>query len=368
MLVTRSWVSHERSGVSIIAYIHATILNQLGNNLTLITTHPSAIDEYSPCHAVRIVSAQGSGSLYSPANVSISEVESVIKELNPDLIITEAWQTAITDAFISVGARLKYKVAHVSHGVSVHRFSNSFLSLVREAGWVWYKLFKLPRMIRGLSILGVLSDNSYSKRFYDRILADRLGTRISKLPNVPFNTSWHIVPFQNRKRQIVQVGYFSYVKNQLRSIKILSKLPSDVKLVFIGPQQGAYYKKVLAYADSLNLLSRVEFREDKEIKITNVVQESMLVLCTSITEVLPLTLLESMSSGTPFVSTNVGSISDLQGGFLADKLDDQLYAINILMNDAEVWESHSSQGFDYAMKHFSLHALRCALDTFIHSA
>jgi len=59
---------------------------------------------------------------------------------------------------------------------------------------------------------------------------------------------------------------------------------------------------------------------------------------------LPVTLLEAMASGTPFVATSVGAIPSMGAGVIADNAHEQQNAILALINDPDHWIRLAERG------------------------
>ena len=140
------------------------------------------------------------------------------------------------------------------------------------------------------------------------------------------------------------VGYFSRIKNQISGIRIIRRLPREYNLLLVGSKKGFYYNfcKLLSFFYGIN--DRILFKDDRECNIAQEISSSKLLLLTSITEVLPIVLLESMASGTPFVATNVGATHKLAGGVIANDFHEQIKAIMQILSRNELWQQYSAEG------------------------
>jgi len=277
------------------------------------------------------------------------------------LVIVEAWQTALTDSSIDIAYDLNIPVLMISHGISIYPYSLRLSDLIRFLAWWPYKVRKLSSRIGKLSAITCLDSYSKSTRFYDRDIALKLNIPLLELVNSPVHTPKTILPRAERKLQILVIGYFSEVKNQLDALDILSHLPEDLEMRFIGRRTGGYYLKCLKHVKKLKIEKRVIFSEDNECNIAEEISKSLLILNTSITEALPVTLLEAMASGTPFVASPVGATPSLDCGVIVSNKADKKRAILSLMNDINYWNKVSTNGLTlfknrYTEKHvkFSL--------------
>jgi len=356
-LVSRSWPSDQHSGVSLIAAEHVKILSECGYDISIIGSNKSVLNEVLPVSFRFYIASRGSGSLYSPKYVDCSSLMCIFLQIKPDLIIVEGWQTALTESTIDISYKMGIPITMISHGISLHPYTDKFIDHLRAIAWLYYKNFKLPKLISKLSLLTTLDMNSNSNRFYDRELAKKLKVPISLLVNHPVsNFNYSLPSFYKRKRQVLVIGYFSRVKNQLFSIDVFAGLPDDLHLRFIGHRKGLYFGKCLARVEELGLQNRVSFIQDNECDIATEIASSLIVLCNSITEALPVTLIEAMANGTPFVSEAVGAIPTMGGGITARYKNEFQDTIRHLVNNENYWTCISEKGVkayesSYTKKH-----------------
>lgn len=343
-VVSRYWPACERSGVTLAAAEHVKMLVNDGHEVSIIGSNSSVIEEKLPVVERIHVQSSGSGALYSPSRIDKSLLRQALAKTRPNLVIIEGWQTAITDAAVDVSNQMNIPILMISHGVSVHPFSFKLVDVMRAIGWIYYRLSSLPNRIKKLSLLTTLDEKAVSNRFYDRDLAHKFGITVSSLVNTPIHLSDKIYKREERKLQIVLIGYYSEIKNQLGALEVIHDLPEIFKLRFIGPRKGAYYQKCLKRVNELGLTERVMFSQDDECEISSEIAASLVVLSTSITEVLPITLLEAMANGTPFVATPVGAVPSLGAGIIAANSKEQRNAILALANDDKLWNRTADLG------------------------
>ncbi|WP_353427832.1 glycosyltransferase family 4 protein [Polynucleobacter sp. MWH-UH19D] len=343
MMVSRSWPTVERSGVSLAAQKHAKMLIDLGHELHVLGSN-AAIEQESLNAKKYYIPSSGSGALYAPAKVDKKLLQDTIHSISPDLIILETWQTALTEAAIDVAYEKKIPSLMISHGISIHPYSNTVRNWIRYLAWLPYQYFFLTSRMKKLTAITALDLNVKSPRFYDRDLARSLHKPVFELTNSPAIKVLSIKARSDRSNQILVVGYFSEVKNQLGALAILNELPTSLTMKFVGKREGAYYLCCQEFVKQHQLEARAIFCEDHEVDLVTEFSHSILVLQTSITEALPITLLESMASGTPFVATPVGAVAALEGGLHASELSSHVKAVNQLIADELLWSQLSEQG------------------------
>jgi len=330
--------------VSLIAAQHLNILLNAGYQVSIIGSNINLKDESNAAVVIYHVPSKGSGALYSFSNVDKSLLKKALVDSRPNLVLIETWQTALTDAAVDIAYDMGTPILMVSHGVSLHPYSSALVDIGRALAWSHYRTYFLPKRISRLNAMTTLDENASSKRFYDRDLARRLGVPVAPLVNSPVHWRDSAPDFHYRKCQVLVVGYFSEVKNQLAAIDILTGLPSSLKLRFIGQRIGTYYSKCVKRVVEQGLEARVTFSQDDECDVADEIANSLIVLCTSITEALPVTLIEAMASGTPFVATPVGAIPAMGTGILANDINVQRSAISSLVNDVDHWTRLSQLG------------------------
>ena len=344
-----------------VAAEHVRLLAEAGHDVAILGAHTEILAEGLPVVARMHVPATGSGALYSPSRVDRHCLADALRDCAPDLVLVEAWQTALTEAAIDVAADMGIPVVMLSHGISVHPYTWQLPDVFRGVGWLWYRWVALPRRMHRLRALAVLDQTSTSPRFFDRNLAQKLGVPVMGITNSPIHWRHGSAAPSARKRQILVVGYFSPVKNQLAALQVLEKLPADVAMCFIGRRAGRYYDQCVELTKSRGLSARVRYLEDDECDLAGEIAESLIVLSTSKTEVLPLTLLEAMASGTPFVATAVGAVPSLAAGLIANGHEAQRAAIMRLISDAQLWERKAQEGRLEFERRYTRGAVRDAL-------
>jgi glycosyltransferase involved in cell wall biosynthesis len=342
--------------------MHVRILNKLGHSVSIIGSDPRIDYEDLPVANKIFVPSCGSGSLYSPARVDIRQLTNALSETRPKLVIVEGWQTALTDYSITVAHQMGIRIILISHGISLHPFKLNLLSVVRSLGWAPYWFITLPRLLKKVSLITTLDLESNSNRFYDRILAKKLGISIKRLVNTAVNWEAKYKDLNERERNILVVGYFSSVKNQKFALKLMKKINKDINLRFIGAKKGAYYESCKLIAKDPQLSDRIEFVDDRECDIASEIASCRIVLSTSTTEVLPLTLLEAMASGTPFVASHVGAVPSLRGGIALHREEDWLGAIESFFSDSKKWNLYSQEGRNHFSRDYTIIELSSQLE------
>jgi glycosyltransferase involved in cell wall biosynthesis len=335
------------------AHKHAQLLLNLGYEIAFLGAQDQTELNGIGISNAAVISAKGTGALYAPARINKLELRNAISRVKPTLVLVEAWQTALTDTSIEIANELGLPVLMVSHGISIHPFSKDTLQIFRSLAWFSYQFFKLPRLMKKITVITALDLQSESNRFFDRELARKMNIPLVALKNSPINWSSQFIPKARRKWQILVVGYFSLVKNQMAAIELIRSLSTDLTLCFVGERTGSYFKKCQQAVHAFGLVNRVKFLQDNECDLGIEIASSLLIYSPSITEALPMVLIEAMASGTPFVANSVGAVPSLKGGIPASSLSSQLDAIKLLVGDDLVWNDYANTGLKQHQEEFS---------------
>lgn len=108
------------------------------------------------------------------------------------------------------------------------------------------------------------------------------------------------------------VARLSPEKNLRRAMDILTLLPQEYKMVFVG-KDGGSKQDLMAYSREKKAAGRTFFRDHSE-KVEEEYADFDLFLLTSLIEGTPLTILEALASSLPVVAPNVGAIKEMLKG------------------------------------------------------
>lgn len=157
-------------------------------------------------------------------------------------------------------------------------------------------------------------------------------------------------------KYIISVANFQKVKNQMLMVRSYYESDvTDVSLVMIGSKKNDYYQLVADYVSKQSkkypgkdvvMLTDVE-RE----KIPNILKFASLYLVCSEKEEYSISLIEAMSLGIPFVSTNVGNACILPGGIAVQNVNQLPNAITKMISDDKLRIKYSRDARIYADNH-----------------
>ena len=125
----------------------------------------------------------------------------------------------------------------------------------------------------------------------------------------------------NKYKYIINVSRFSKRKDHettLKAFQIITNQTKKIKLILIG--YGPEYKKIISMAKNLNIYDKIIII-NKTYNPYPYIKRSKILFTTSIYEGFPNTLVESLTIGTPVISTNMNAgaseiLSNGKGGEL----------------------------------------------------
>ena len=155
----------------------------------------------------------------------------------------------------------------------------------------------------------------------------------------------------------IYVANFCFGKNQKKSIRIFKKSQClNTDLVLIGSKRNDYYEKVkIELAKYPDLSDRVHILDAVPRKDTiQLIKNSYACLLTSENEYLPITILEAMTVGKPFISTDVGVVGKIPGGNVCRSDDELSYWMNYYETNPDYVNRLGSIARDFATSNCNL--------------
>ena len=156
------------------------------------------------------------------------------------------------------------------------------------------------------------------------------------------------------KKYLLSVSNYSHDKNQLFVLEAYYKSNTERQLIFVGSEQNKYYHKLIKAKERFDLIhgpKDVEFisNENRE-KTLERFDHAFLFLFGSKHEKYPTVISESMSSGLPYITTNVGIVKELEGGITVNSIKEMSKAIDDLEQNKNLYKKLASSGIKYSLK------------------
>ncbi len=369
ILITAHTFPPDQNGVANVAYAHAREFALRGYEVTVATSfNPNRNSSSSILENIKIIEfdVEGSYLLHRRYRGSIDEYQKFIAEFPVDFIMCHCWQIWSTDLAIPVFHKNSAKKILVSHGVSVNSIIPGRVSSI--GSWLLWRPYvaNMPAILRAFDHITFLSNFTDKDRFYDLWLMNKLN--LSHYSIIPNGTD--IEKFERDLpsfRQAYELGTgklalcvsnYSSLKNQefvLRSF--LRSAPKNSTLIFIGSEINHYackLQKIYKHQSKHSPTTKVIFLEKiTKSMIFAAYKAADLFLFASKTEVQPLVILDAMAAGVPFISTNVGCVSQMPGGLIANSEVEMDKHIRYMMNDIAASQQIGLQGKSQCKSEFN---------------
>lgn len=162
----------------------------------------------------------------------------------------------------------------------------------------------------------------------------------------------------DNEKYFIDVANYSTNKNQKMLLKYYYRADVPCGLIMIGSDDNAYYRDLIKYKEKLErkygtrdvkLLHHIERYETVQY-----IKNALAVVITSKTEQFPLTILEAMAAGKPFISSNVGVVPYLPGGIIFHNSGELIKALQKLAGDRNYGAMLGKEGNTYAREHLTM--------------
>ena len=264
----------------------------------------------------------------------------------PQVLHTHTAKAGAVGRAAGAGYRLltgeKLKIFHTFHGHVLEGYfgrwkTRFFCQIERLLGKTAACLITLSETLR--QELGELGIAPVSK-----IRVVPLGLPLEKLLALP-------LPEPGPPLTVGLVGRLVPIKNHpmlFEAIQILRQKGAGSGMKFLLYGDGELRGTLMELAEKSGILPRVEFRSWEQ-DVCALYRTLHAVCLTSRNEGTPVSLIEAMAAGRPFLSTRVGGVPDLAGKVLREEAGFQLCERGILVRQDD------AGGLAAALKHLALH-------------
>lgn len=245
------------------------------------------------------------------------------------------------------------------NGSLINCFTNKCFSLskfIKHAGiWKirqWIEKHYINAILcQSKFLMNALEKLNYNNLEYSPNFIDWGKKKTSKQVNMQKNS-----PYILYAGRLIELKGISYL---LEAFKIVLKTFPEIKLVIAG--EGMEMKNLKSYAFKLSISDRVEFlnKVPHETLFSLYQKASLSVLVSVGLENSPLNIIESFSTGTPVVASNIGGIPELvvngKTGYLFEPRNSQDLATKILklLNNPLLAKKMGSQAQTYYNKYYT---------------
>ncbi len=339
ILITVQTYYPQKDGVQTVTQYLAEGLAQKGNDVTVITgIFDNTIEEENVNNVlVKRVKLWTKYGLYFGEKKKYKELIRKECEKN-DVMINVCTQNAFTDVILSSIKDLKIKKILYLHGIFDFKFhlidfsslASTANKLWKEIRWFFYYAINKKNLKKYDKVIN-LHEKDYTNNFFKR----KYGINTFIIENAASEDFFEkkVLPEFKKpfEKYFILVANYDDRKNQKLAIEefLKSNIDKNIGLVLIGSKKNKYYDKLEKLI--VNLRKKYNLKnEEKPILMLHDIEKSLvssyvsnayLYLMTSKWEAYPISLVESMASGVPFISTNVGIIKYFVGGIVSNKKD-----------------------------------------------
>lgn len=348
------------SGVPVVVQYLAEGLVKRGNDVVVVTTSVKDRDSEEVYNGVHIHRFNLRKTLLKRYKGEIDRYRNFVISQHADTNIFECSECVTTDVLLPVLSRLDGKKIFHSHGFAgkllpLFKWNvNIKYSLGNTYNWFrfkWYYGYYFKKYITMFDATICLSEIDSSREWLEKnakklyILQNAVdGMFLEPISSVD------IYPFNKlSKPYLVSVATYSKQKNQIEILNEFFKIKTDCALVFVGPSETEYYN--LLKSELVQMYNKYGKQKDVFIllriprkEIPNVIGNASLYLCGSKFEEYSISLIETMTKGVPFISTNVGNARILPGGITIDDISEMHTYIDRLLADKKTYYSLSAAG------------------------
>lgn len=362
ILITVQTYYPKKDGVQMVTEYMAEGLKRKGHDITILTSSKGNLKKEETYNGINIKRVN----LFTKNAAIIGNIKEYKKILleeanNSDIMINVCTQNAFTDVALKIINNINCKkilYLHGMHDFKFHKYDfdniKTFVKkVIKNIVWKIYyikngRFFKKYDSVIQLHQMCVGYD--YFKEKYnissyiiENAADDRFFIELEKN--------------NNSRDYVICVSNYICDKNQEMIIKAfyLSEKSKDLDLVFIGSRDTPYLKKLKKIYDEYERM--YEHRNIKFLtgisreETINYVKNASLFLFSSKHEIYPLSIVEAMAAGIPFISTDVGCVRALPGGKIINNEKEMAYNIDNLFDNRMIKDKIGELGKVYAFEH-----------------
>jgi glycosyltransferase involved in cell wall biosynthesis len=354
ILFTTEHYYPELNGVSLVVKSIAEGLFKRGHDITVATTK-IASRNFESLNGIKIIEFDITGNsvkgIKERKKGEIKRYKDLLINGDYDLICQYAAQTWHTDIAYDLLDYINAKKVLFPCGYSG-------LALWTKRLFYWNYFRKLPFYLRKYDHIIYHSAN-----YIDKTFGDKHGIKhYSIIPNGidPNEMQIHTVKFREfykieTKYMLLNVSNHFKLKGHsfvLDAFKLLNR--DDATLVIIGNKvfglRGCYKKCAQLASNNQKVLLLESIPREHVISAFH---EADIFVFGSKVECFPLVILEAMSTGVPFISTDVGCIKELGGGIVISTSADMAKNINKLLDNIDFRKTLSISGQNECLSNYT---------------
>lgn len=356
-----------KDGVSVVTTYQAEGLAKKGHEVLVLTGHPEG-ELRKEMHNGVMIERDDLITVHAIHRGDKKEFQNKIIELskNVDVIINVCLQTSRSDWMLPIIDKLYCKTMLYMHGMLDFSWKKQdFSSVSAFAHKVWNTIlfrklyFGNRKNIEKYDLISHLHQFDTANLFFEKNYNVKGKTFIlENAADDAFFSATHIG--KKQKKYMIYVANFDTRKNQKMCLRAfyLAKLPDDFQMILIGSSKTDYYHELKKYEAQLEKQfgkRNVKILTDiPREEIARYVSEATFYVMSSRWEAFPISIVEAMAVGIPFISTDVGVTRYMPGGVIAKSVEDMAYWMEVLSTQVECCNKLGESGREYAQKQMTI--------------
>lgn len=289
-----------------------------------------------------------------------------------DCLINVGTQVSFTDWAFKVLKRINCKKILYVHSIwdfKIHKsdfssFKSILFKLFNNLRWSLYYI-NSGRFFKMYNNVIQLHEEDYSVRFFKKRYDITSDIIYNAADNIFFEDKVH----NKNDDYIIYVANYLDRKNQLDAVKIFEKIiqkcGTNMKLYFVGSEKSPYYYKLINYVKTHKLEDKIYcYVGMSRIETINLIKDSKFILMTSKWEAFPISIIEGMAAGKPFLSTDVGVVRFFPGGITGDLKTLEKWVLLFIKNQYLI-DDYGKIARDFAKENFVIKKQVSKLLTYI---
>jgi glycosyltransferase involved in cell wall biosynthesis len=349
------------NGVAEASAVLARGLAARGHSVTVATAYHPDRKSGEPNQNPRIEQFNIAGNdIRNATKEELRRYQQFVENLDSDVMFFECWDSWNTLLMRRHLHGVKARKVLVSHGYAAHvwvpypRFAWGVGSWIRRMP----EVLALPFELRRYDHVVFLSQRAAWDRFLDHWVAKATGLKsCSVIPNGAFTREFANSSVNFRKDfgidggpLLLCVANYCDNKNQMMALRAFRNARlENATLVFIGSEFNNYSAALQQLDEQLkrelNVGRVVLLQKISRELICAAYREADLFVLSAKAETQPIVLLEAMASKTPWISTDVGCVTELPGGVVARSESELAGQMKALLGCPERLKQLSEQGW-----------------------
>jgi glycosyltransferase involved in cell wall biosynthesis len=348
-------------GVQNVTTYQAEGLAKLGHTVTVLTAKIQQTPETEVHNDVNIIRlpARKKWGLWTAGNKDKCQKTFLEVCSKQDVIIDVCYCDFLSRWFVPLMNKIKCKKICMLHGIWEFPYSKLdktgikplLLKTGKNLRWkIWFK--RNEKNFHLFDAVMHLHKQDFSVKYAKSIGYNKNHILVNAVDTVFF--SEHKSPKNTEKFVFIQVANYSYLKNQICAMQAFYNAElQNAELWMIGSRQNDYYKYLVEQNEILKKDKKSEvklFLGLSRAETVEKIKQADVTVLSSFSEHLPITILEGLASGLPYISTDVGVVSSIPGGIVCHTENEISNAMKKLYEDKVLRKKLTADGRQYALE------------------